>query len=32
MMGVDIDDIKDDEVTRANLKDKLDVILKGYDW
>ena len=32
MMGVDIDDIKDDEVTRTNLKEKLDVILKGYDW
>jgi hypothetical protein len=32
MLGVDIDDIKDDEVTRATLKGKLDVILKGYDW
>ena len=32
MMGVDIDDIKDDEVTRVALKEKLDVILKGYDW
>jgi len=32
MIGVDIEDIKDDEVTRANLKGKLDVILKGYEW
>lgn len=32
MVGVDIEDIKDDEVTRANLKGKLDGILKGYDW
>jgi hypothetical protein len=32
MIGVDIENIKDDEVTRADLKGKLDVILKGYDW
>jgi hypothetical protein len=32
MVGIDIEDIKDDEVTRANLKGKLDGILKGYDW
>lgn len=32
MVGVDIEDIKDDELTRANLKGKLDTILKEYEW
>lgn len=32
MVGVDIEDIKDDELIRADLKGKLDGILKGYDW
>jgi hypothetical protein len=32
MIGVDIEDIKDDELTRANLKGKLDNILKEYEW
>jgi hypothetical protein len=32
MIGVDIEDIKDDELTRANLKGKLDTILKEYEW
>jgi hypothetical protein len=32
MIGIDIEDIKDDELTRANLKGKLDNILKEYEW
>lgn len=32
MIGVDIEDIKDDQFIRAKLKGKLDGILKGYDW
>lgn len=32
MIGVDIEDIKDDELTRAKLKGKLDTILKEYEW
>jgi hypothetical protein len=32
MIGVDIEDIKDDELTRAKLKGKLDNILKEYEW
>ena len=32
LIGQDIDDIKENEATRAELKDKLDAILKGYDW
>lgn len=32
LVGADIDNLKDDEVTRANLKAKLDTILKGYEW
>jgi hypothetical protein len=32
MIGVDIEDIKDDELTRATLKGKLDNILKEYEW
>jgi hypothetical protein len=32
MIGVDIEDIKDDELTRARLKGKLDNILKEYEW
>jgi hypothetical protein len=32
LVGVDIEDIKDDELVRANLKGRLDGILKGYDW
>lgn len=30
--GVDIDDIKDSEDTRTNVKGKLDDILKSYEW
>lgn len=30
--GVDIDDIKESEDTRANVKGKLDAILKSYEW
>ena len=30
--GVDIEDIKGDEVTRTEVKDKLDNILKQYEW
>ena len=30
--GLDIDDIKDSEDTRTNVKGKLDDILKSYEW
>lgn len=30
--GVDIDDIKDDEFKREEVKSKLDAILKDYEW
>ena len=30
--GVDIDDIKDDEFKREEVKTKLDAILKDYEW
>jgi hypothetical protein len=32
LVGADIDDIKENEGTRADLKAKLDTILKGYEW
>lgn len=32
LIGTDIDDIKENEGTRADLKDKLDTILKGFEW
>jgi hypothetical protein len=32
MLGADIDDIKESEDSRAELKGKLDAILSGYDW
>ena len=32
MLGADIDDIKENEGTRADLKVKLDAILSGYEW
>lgn len=32
LVGADIDDIKENEDTRANLKAKLDTILKGFEW
>jgi len=32
LIGADIDDIKENEDTRAGLKAKLDTILKGYEW
>lgn len=32
MKGVDIADVKDDDLVRADLKDKLDKILKDYEW
>jgi len=32
LVGADIDDIKENEDTRADLKAKLDTILKGYEW
>jgi hypothetical protein len=32
LISADIDDIKANESTRADLKGKLDAILKGYDW
>ena len=32
LIGVDIDDIKENEGVRANVKTKLDAILSGYDW
>ena len=30
--GVNIDDIKDDEGTRSDVKEKLDAILSDYSW
>jgi hypothetical protein len=30
--GVDIEDIKGDEDTRTEVKEKLDAILKNYEW
>lgn len=32
LMGADLEEIKDSENTRAELKAKLDTILKGYEW
>lgn len=32
LLGADIDDIKVNEGTRAELKSKVDAILKGYEW
>lgn len=32
ILGADLDNIKEDAFTRADLKGKLDNILKGYDW
>jgi hypothetical protein len=32
LVGVDIEFLKDDGDTRANLKSKLDTILKGFEW
>lgn len=32
LLGADIDDIKVNESTRAELKSKVDAILSGYDW
>ena len=32
MLGVDMDDIKDSPVVRADTKTKLDKILKAYEW
>lgn len=32
IVGADLDNIKEDAMTRADLKGKLDNILKGYDW
>lgn len=32
LIGVDMDDIKESDTTRADLKQKLDTILKGYEW
>lgn len=32
IVGADLDDLKVDVDTRANLKGKLDAILKGYEW
>lgn len=32
LVGADIEDIKEDVETRADLKAKLDTILKGYEW
>lgn len=32
LLGADIDDIKVNEGTRAELKSKVDAILKGYGW
>jgi hypothetical protein len=29
---VDIEDIKGDEDTRTEVKEKLDAILKNYEW
>jgi hypothetical protein len=30
--GVDIDDVKEDSGVRTDLKDKLNGILKSYEW
>lgn len=32
LMGADIDDIKENEGTRADLRVKLNTILKGFEW
>lgn len=32
LIGADIDDIKENEESRADLKARLDDILKGYEW
>lgn len=32
LLGADLDDIKVNESTRAELKSKVDAILSGYDW
>jgi len=32
MFGLDIDDFKEDELIRSQVKGKLDVILKQYEW
>ena len=32
LIGADIDDIKENESTRADLKARLDTILKGFEW
>lgn len=32
LVGVDMDDIKEDEFVRAEVKTKVDAILSGYDW
>ena len=32
MLGADIEDIKESEYVRADMKDKLDEILKDYSW
>ena len=32
MVGVNVEDIKDSSATRANMKGKLDSILKQFDW
>jgi hypothetical protein len=32
MMGVTIDDVREDDRTRENMKEQLGNILKGYEW
>jgi hypothetical protein len=32
LIGLDIDDLKESENIRTNVKDKLDTILSGFDW
>jgi hypothetical protein len=32
MLGADIDTIKDNPLVRKGMKDKLDAILKQYEW
>jgi hypothetical protein len=32
LIGLDIDDIKESENVRTNVKSKLDTILSGFDW
>jgi hypothetical protein len=32
MLGADIDTIKDSPEVRKSMKDKLDAILKQYEW